>query len=200
MIKNIVFDIGRVLLGFEWDDYMKTLEGDEATREAVSKATFKSGFWDELDKGILETEEILNMFVSANPVYEKEIRNALARVGECTTRCDYAIPWIESLKARGYNVYYLSNYSDYVKSQSAHALDFIPHMDGGVFSYIVRSIKPDKGIYEELFSQYGLNPDECIFIDDKKANIEAGEALGMRGIVFENYQQAAAELDRMLEC
>lgn len=198
MIKNVVFDIGRVLLGFEWDDFMSRIQGDEKTREAVSRATFKSGFWDELDKGILETEEIFRRFVSVEPDYEKEILETLSRVGECTTRCDYAIPWIEELKNRGYKVYYLSNYSDYVISVSGHALDFLPHMDGGIFSYRAKSIKPDRAIYEALFEKYGLNPSECVFIDDKKANIEAGEALGMKGIVFTSFGQASAELNKLI--
>ena len=44
--------------------------------------------------------------------------------------------------------------------------------------------KPDPAIYRYLFQTYGLNPEECFFIDDLKANIETGKKLGMDGIIF----------------
>lgn len=197
MIKTIVFDIGRVLIGFEWDEYGESLF-DVETAAAVKSATFGGPHWKEQDRGVLDTERIHNDMVDIAPHYETEIRTALDRVGECTTRKSYAIPWIESLKAQGYQVLYLSNYSDFVRGKSTHALDFLDYMDGGVFSYKEKCIKPDREIYEILFRRYDLDPTACVFIDDSEPNIVAARELGMKGIVFENYEQAAKELAEML--
>ena len=197
IINTIVFDIGRVLIGFEWDEYVSSLFEPEVAKR-VTTATFGSEYWKELDRGVMSMEDIIQSFIDIDPEMTAEILEAVDRVGECTTHQDYAIPWIEELQERGYNVLYLSNYSEHVRNASTHALDFIPSMNGGIFSCDIQCIKPDEKIYMELFDTYGLKPEECVFIDDTPANIEAAKKLGMKGIVFENYEQAHAELDQLL--
>ena len=197
-IKNVVFDIGNVLAGFPWHEYCHKLFNNPVTEAAVTRSAFECEYWKEFDRGEMDYEEIVGHMLEVEPDYEAEIKEALARLEECVTRQDYAIPWIDDLKSRGYKVYYLSNYSDYVMSKSLHAMDFLTHMDGGIFSWKVRAIKPDEQIYRCLFEEYHLNPEECVFIDDSPRNIDAARELGMKGIVFENYEQAHAELEVLL--
>ena len=159
---------------------------------------FASGIWDEMDRGVDENE-IFRRFCEKEPGRVEEIRLAFDRVGECTERKDYAIPWIEELKADGYRVLYLSNYSNHVMRLSRHALDFLPHMDGGIFSCDVYSVKPERKIYDCLIGKYDLNPAECVFIDDNPKNIRAAEEIGIKGIPFESYEQAHGELMSLLD-
>ena len=196
MIRNIVFDIGRVLVGFEWMDYARGMF-DEERVQRVTDAMWRTGHWWELDRGTAP-EEVLELFFRADPGVRDEIQEAFDRVGECVRRLDYAIPWIESLKERGYRVYFLSNYSEYLMGTNPGALDFVPHMDGGVFSCYAKAIKPEPAIYQALFDQYDLDPRECIFIDDMEANVRTAKDLGMTVIRFENREQAAADLERWL--
>ena len=58
--------------------------------------------------------------------------------------------------------------------------------DGVVVSSDVKMIKPNSAIYEYILKTYDLNPCECLFIDDVKANIEAAEEAGIKGFVFKN--------------
>lgn len=198
MIKNVIFDIGCVLLGFPWEEYSHKLFNDTEKEKAVTKAAFACPLWKEFDRGVMEFDDILQGMVDFAPELGDEIREAVFRVDECITRLDYAIPWIESVKERGYGAYYLSNYSDYVMSKSAHAMDFLPHLDGGVFSWLVKAVKPDEEIYRILFERYDLKPEECVFIDDTAENIETARRLGMKGIVFKSYEQAERELNEIL--
>lgn len=197
MIKNIIFDIGRVLIGFEWMDYIHKLFNEE-TGQRVTDALWKTKYWWELDRAVLSEEEILEMFYSVEPDLKEEIKEAFDRVGECMTRCDYAIPWIKDLKERGYRIYYLSNYSEHLMQANPDVLDFLPHMDGGVFSCYVNLIKPDPEIYLRLLEKYDLRADECVFIDDREDNVIAAGKLGMQAILFENYEQARQELEKVL--
>lgn len=202
MIKTIVFDIGRVLIGFEWEDYTSKIFAGRLTDEEidiVNKATFRSSLWNEQDIGIMEIEDIHAGMLKLAPGYEKYAQEALDRVDECVEKKEYAIPWIEEMKTRGYQVLYLSNLSDYAFVQSGHAYDFIPHMDGGILSWTVKCIKPDHRIYEILFERYHLRPDECVFIDDNKANLEVAEDLGMKTVLFDNYDQAREDLEKILK-
>ena len=198
VIRNVIFDIGRVLIGFEWWDYIRGLF-DEETAQKVTDALWHTKYWWELDRAVLSEEEILEMFYSAAPDVKEEIREAFDRIGECMSRCDYAIPWIEDLKARGYKVYYLSNYSEHLMQANPDVLDFLPHVDGGVFSCYVQLIKPDPEIYRTLMEKYDLQAEECVFIDDREDNVVAARQLGMQSIWFEDYAQAKEELEQMLD-
>lgn len=197
MIKNIVFDIGLVLLGFDVKKYLLSLF-DEETAMRVAKAVFLSGYWHEIDRAVLSEDELLDLFFSADPGVKEEIRTAYDRIGECVERRSWPIQVIDGLREQGYKVYYLSNMSEHVISKGQHAFDFVSHMDGGIFSCHVKAIKPDPEIYRRLFDKYGLVPEECIFIDDQPANISMARKLGMKGIRFENYGQMQADLDKAL--
>ena len=56
MIKTVIFDIGRVLIGFEWKDYVHRLFGNPEVEARVTDATFGSGIWNEMDRGIWSEE------------------------------------------------------------------------------------------------------------------------------------------------
>lgn len=199
MIRTVVFDIGRVLIGFEWKEYVHQIFQDPETEEKVTAAMFGSRLWNEMDRGLWNEEEVLSRFISKAPSYEREIREAFQRVGECTQRKDYAIPWIQELKNQGYQVLFLSNYSEHVKKRSAQALDFLPYLEGGVFSCDVHQIKPEPEIYETLLQRYQLNGADCVFLDDNPANIKMASKLGFHTVLFENYEQAYNELNKVLE-
>lgn len=198
MIKTVVFDIGKVLIGFDWDRYIKTLFDDETGAE-VTQAMFGGSHWKELDRAVLSVDEILELFYGERPAYRDQITEAFERVGECVSRRDWAIPFIDSLKERGYQVLYLSNMSEHVMGSNPEAFDFTGHMDGGIFSCHVRQIKPDCGIFISLFEKYGLRPEECLFVDDQADNIAAAKKLGMKAIRFKNPEQLSADLDKALE-
>ncbi len=197
MIRNIVFDIGNVLIGFDPMGYLKSLF-DEEKAGRIMKAVFASGYWQELDIAKLSVEEILELFYSGAPDLCAEIKEAFDRVGECITRLDWPVPLVDSLKEKGYGVYFLSNMSEHVKASNKGAFDFVSHMDGGIWSCDVHTIKPGTDIYRILFEKYGLVPEECIFIDDHKENIDVARKLGMKGIVFRDHEQLMADLGKAL--
>ena len=133
------------------------------------------------------------------PGYRKEIQEALDHVAECMSRKEYAIPWIRELKERGYRVLYLSNYSGFVMNLKPEVLDFVPFMDGGIFSCHVKLIKPEEAIYLKLLDAWSLNPEECVFLDDREENIESARRIGLQTLRFESYPVTKEKLDRMLD-
>ena len=171
MIRNVVFDIGRVLIQFDWDAYMQRLFTDAETRAAVTAAMWGNPDWDELDRGVLPLEKVTELFISKEPEYAAEIRLAVQRLGEAPAKQPYAIPWIEELKAAGLHVWFLSNYFEYLMQKAPQVLDFLPHTHGGVFSCQIHVTKPDPRIYQHLCKTYALRPEECLFIDDSPANV-----------------------------
>ncbi len=197
MIKTIIFDIGRVLVDWNWEEYLRGLfDGDTAT--AVGEAYFMHPDYNEFDRGVLSTEEILQRFIKTAPHLESEIRLCFSRMGETVVQREFSIPWIKELRAKGYQVLFLSNYSYQMRELNPEALSFVEYMDGGVFSCDVKKIKPDRDIFECIIEKYNLDPKECIFIDDNCNNIATANSIGIHGITFESYNQVREEMEKLL--
>ncbi len=194
MIKNIVFDIGKVLVRFDWEDYLASFQFPEEETKAIAKAMFLNPNWNLVDEGRLSYQEIEQIFMDSCPQYAKDIHLIFAHFGDCITRFPYTRHWLSSLKQQGYQLYYLSNYGSFTCEYTRNDLDFRDLMDGGIMSYEVKCLKPDPVIYQSLFKKYSLIPEECVFIDDNAANIEAAKKLGMYTILFKEYFEAQKEL------
>ena len=190
MIRNMVFDIGNVLMDFRWKEYMRSLFGeDETLIQTINQGIWHNGCWAAMDKGEMDGAATLRSAVAFAPQYEKEIKLTLDSVAHAFHKFKYSIPWIQELKRMGLNVYYLSNYSAFSVAANPDVLDFIPYMDGGVFSFEVKAVKPEPEIYRCLCDKYGLKPEECLFTDDVPANVKGAQDCGFQGIVFEGYEK-----------
>ena len=66
-------------------------------------------------------------------------------------------------------------------------------------SYTVHLAKPDPAIYQTLLDRYGLKAEECVFLDDTKANIDGALRAGMQGILVKTQEQAMQDLDELLK-
>lgn len=194
MIRNIIFDIGNVLTDFRWKEFLQDKGFDEAMIERIARASVMSPFWREYDRGVWEEQKIMEEFIKLDPEIEKELYQAYGNIHDMVTKREYAIPWIQELKQKGYGVYYLSNFSEKAYVECADALDFLPFTDGGILSYRDGVIKPEKEIYDLLLSRFGLKAEECVFLDDTAENVEAAKRFGFAGIVFHTKEQAEEEL------
>lgn len=194
MIRNIVFDIGNVLADFRWRGFLEDKGFDEAMVERIAKASVQTPLWSEIDRGVWDLEELMQAFIARDPEIEEELRRAYDNVKGMVTKREYAIPWIQELKEKGYGVYYLSNFSEKAFVECADALGFLPYMDGGILSYREKVVKPEAEIYRLLLSRYSLKAEECVFLDDNMPNVEAARELGLSGICFRTKEQALEEL------
>lgn len=197
MIKTIIFDIGNVLADFTWKEHYMRFGYTGEMLERLADATVRSEDWNEIDRGVLSDEEVIQLLVKNDPEIEADIRKCLANAKGMVVKNDYAIPWLQELRQKGYQVLYLSNFGKKAERDCAEALDFLPYMDGGILSYMEKVVKPMPEIYERLISRYQLIPEECVFLDDTQRNLTAAEAFGIHTIRFENQEQARAELKKL---
>lgn len=181
--NTVVFDLGKVLVQYDWQSYLSSFQFDEETYQIVANAMFLNEDWEAGDKGA-SPEEWLELFIDNAPEYEGEIREVYENLDECIYPFDYTLEWIEYFEERGYRIFYLSNYSEGLYEMTQDKLSFIEAFDGGVFSYQEKCIKPDKHIYEVLLERYQIIPEETLFFDDRKENIETAIKLGMQGVLF----------------
>ncbi|MCR5686188.1 MAG: HAD family phosphatase [Lachnospiraceae bacterium] len=198
MIKNIVFDIGNVLAAFRWKEYIAELGFDDSTCARVAQATTLSPMWREVDRNVMPLNDIIEACIKSDPGIEREIRLFFEDRRRLVMEYDYASSWMEELKKRGYKIYLLSNYSQDHFQYISSKFSFFGLEDGRLLSCEVKLLKPDRRIYEALFERYGLDPEECVFLDDSPENIKGATDAGMKGIVFENYDQGSTELEKLL--
>lgn len=199
MIRNIVFDIGNVLVDYCWEAHIAGCGFEGETAERLGRAMMLSPVWKEVDRGVWTDEELLQGFIGNDPELEAQIRRVYSDISTIVRQRPGSVDWIRSLKQEGYHVYYLSNYSEKGRRETASDLTFMEEMDGGIMSYEVRLIKPDPAIYRALFGRYGLRPEESVFLDDSEANVAEAKALGMYGILVTGQEQAMEELQKLLE-
>ena len=198
MIKNIIFDIGNVLMGFDADNYGSKFFQDQEQAQLLQQAINSFHLWDKCDLGLQPVEQVIEDFAQTLPGQEAMAKKAIYASVDYVLHADYAIPWLQELHNQGCRTFYLSNYNEYLIGQRPDILDFLDYMDGGIFSCRVHLIKPDPAIYLKLLATYGLMPEECVFLDDRPANIAAAEKLGIQGILVKNYLQARADLQSLL--
>ncbi len=184
MYKNVVFDVGNVLVHFRYKEYMRDLGFSEDVVELFSDKVVNSAHWSRLDEGVADEDEAEEFFRGEVPGYEKELAEFWKHLEDIAREYDYSEKLMIDLKAKGYKVYLLSNYPDKLSDMHWSKFKFLKQMDGYIISSKVKLIKPTPEIYKLLESKFGIKLSESIFVDDRQINVDAAEKLGMKGILF----------------
>ena len=198
MIKNIVFDIGNVLVDFRLKEFLAEKGFDAPMIKRLLKASVMSPYWEQFERADITEEEAMAAFVSLDPEIEKELYKAFSNIHGMLTIRPYALPWIKSLKEAGYRVYYFSNYSKKAYDECPDSLVFMKDTDGGFLSFQQRMTKPDPRMYTRFLEQFQLAAQESVFIDDTEQNVAVAESLGFHGIVFRSYEETTEQLTGLL--
>lgn len=185
MIRNIVFDMGQVLIRWRPEEILEhfDLTGEEKTM--LLQELFWSPEWTQQDRGILTEGEMIERVSARLP---ESLHAAVEEVIKAwhvwhLTPMPGMAELVRRLKAQGYGIYLLSN-------ASAALRGYFPRIpgsecfDGLMVSAEEKLLKPQHEIYERLYERFGLVPEQCVFIDDSPANIEGAMLTGMQGIVF----------------
>lgn len=200
MITAIVFDIGMVLAHFRGREMFQDMGITGETFEAIADATIRHPMWNEFDRGLLSTEEIIEIFAKDAPQFRREITAIFEHPENMVQMYDYTLPWILELKSRGYRVYALSNWSKPTYEACIdNSLRFLKEMDGEIISFREHLLKPEREIYQLLCDRYQLLPQNTVFIDDRLDNITAAAEFGLHTVHFCNYTQGRTELETLLK-
>ena len=186
MLRNIVFDMGNVLIHWRPALFVERMAIPEEDRPALLREVFGSVEWIQMDRGTLSFEEGLAAICRRLP---ERLRGPAREL-----TLDWWRRWllpvegmaelVRELKALGYGVYLLSN----AKEDLPQYFDRIPGsecFDGRIVSADWKLLKPQPEIYRTLLREYNLQAEECFFIDDLNINIEGAWFVGMDGAIFD---------------
>lgn len=187
MYRNIVFDLGGVVVDYNPRDFLADRFFYERLENTIYDAVFGSEEWALLDRGALGWAEASEIFLrrGKDKGIELEMQAVVDEWTDMLTTRKATVTLMRLLKKKGFNLYYLSNIS-----RDAFALlekrDFWPIFDGGIASWEVQLRKPDTALYKQLLDKYKLVPEETIFTDDNRENAAAAFQAGITGIHFKN--------------
>lgn len=184
--KNVVFDIGNVLLAFHPEKLLQRVLPDVSPK-AYLDALFRSHIWEQLDKGELSVEGAAHL---ASQMLDQH-NNIKRLLLEFPLHMDVlpASSAINEIKAMGKKVFLLSNFHFEAFETAWASYDFLRAADGFVISSHVKLLKPDKRIYLHLLDKFSISAIDTLFIDDTMENVDSARNLGFHTIHFCNKEK-----------
>ena len=192
MIKNIVFDLGNVLVRFDTESFLNGYSDTE--KELFYKEIYRSDNWLRFDNGDLTEDELTDTVCSHIPECYRDDAKKLIRWYDLTSQIDGMERIVTLLKECGYKIYLLSNTSE-AFYRYCKRFPVLKHFDGLFISADHHMLKPDARIFNKFCETFSLTPSECVFIDDTEANVNGAKNVGFEGIVFKD---DASELKKEL--
>lgn len=199
MIKNIVFDLGNVLLSFRPAEFLENNKYPEILRSTIIADIFSSKEWLLLDNGDITTAEAIKSISLKSSLNRQEIEHVFNLRKKLMFPLDSNIKVLPGLKKEGYKLYYLSNFPIDVFEDIKNGYYFFKYFDGGLISAEVKLSKPDTLFYRNLLDKYSLVPEECLFIDDLEVNVKAAESVGMKGFFTSGSLQISEGIKKALK-
>jgi len=184
MIKNILFDMGNVLIHFDRQAFLDRLDVSEEDKQLLLREVFLSVEWVQMDRGTLREETAEPLMCRRLPEHlHSAVHSLVSLWDEPMLPIAGMAELVEELKNNGYGIYLLSN-------ASVRQHEYWPKIpgwqlfDGKVISADEKVMKPHPDYYRIALDRFDLKPEECFFIDDVPANIEGALYCGISGAVF----------------
>ena len=184
MIRNIVFDLGNVLLKFKPKEFLRNYTDDREKIERFVKRVTGSQKWLLLDQGLLSVSEVEDHLKNKYPEDKNLLDSFFENWMDMLTPIEKNVELLYLLKDKGYRIYALSNFIKEAFHYVVNKYEFFTIFDGMVISYREKVIKPQREIFEILLERYELVAEKCLFIDDTRSYIDVAEALGFHVIHY----------------
>jgi FMN phosphatase YigB (HAD superfamily) len=198
MIKNIVFDLGNVLISFNPSEFLDKKNYPENIKTRILSDIFQSKEWKTLDNGDINTREAIESIASHSSLKKEEISLIFKLRTELIYPINENVSLLPELKKRGLKLYFLSNFPGDIFEEIRSGYYFFKYFDGGIISAEVNLSKPDTRIYRGLIDKYSLIPEESLFIDDIEVNVMAAEETGMKGFITYGKIGMKNEIEKIL--
>lgn len=197
---NLIFDVGDVLLQYRWKDMLMDygLSEPDALRIGAEVFDESADLWKRFDLGLVTPEELIASYADKYPKDADTIAWFIGH-GEYMHVPRPAV-WklIRQLKEKGFHIYLLSNYSESLFQKHTEYADFMQDIDGLIVSYMIHRAKPDQAIYKALCDKYDLEPESCLFFDDRAENVQGAHNFGMSAVQVTSQESLLEHLRGLL--
>jgi putative hydrolase of the HAD superfamily len=196
--RNIIFDLGGVVLEWSPDAILHRYYADPDLRAAMKPAVFEHPDWLHMDRGTLSEADVLANLQQRTGRPTAELRGLFDAVRQSLRPKPDTLALLERLAQRQVPLYCLSNMPDSTFAFLRDQYEFWPVFKGIVISGQIKMMKPEREIFEYLLRRYELSASDTIFVDDNQPNVDAARSLGLHAVLFRDARQCETELDRLL--
>lgn len=195
-IHNAVFDLGGVLVDFAPRAYLRDRFSDKKLEEYIYQNVFGNKLWKEIDAGNIDRPQADRLMLEKARKDGRlfEVQTVLDEWRDLLRTKEETVSLIRRLKAQGCHVFYLSNISKDIYEQ-LETRGLMQLFEGGVCSYEKHLLKPDPAIYAQLMERCGIKPEETVYFDDTRENVEEARSLGFLALHFHSAALAEKNLE-----
>jgi len=197
-IKNVIFDLGGVLITWRPEEIIATVFDAPDLQALIKREVFQHPDWLRMDHGHLEETDAIQRFHGRTGVPLAKLEELLEFVRESLTPIPESIELLNELAAQGIDLYCLSNMPAFRFDYIRPLYPFWDHFKGIVISGVVKMIKPDREIFEYLLTKFQLQPSASVFVDDYPINLEGAQGVGLRTILFRDAHDCRRELQSLM--
>ncbi|MCY7022286.1 HAD family hydrolase [Streptococcus sanguinis] len=200
MIKNLVFDLGNVLIEWNSEKILTYFEPEKERRQVLRQAIFESGVWHQTDKGELSLKEACEgVRTQLDASYHSVVKNIFYQWYEVVHVYSSLQERIRLWANQGYRIYILSTTCEiFYHIEKAGLLPIYSLLSGYILSSEVGVVKPEAEIYQKLLKKYNLDPVESVFIDDIQANLDTAAELGFETILSTSETENIRAMETLL--
>jgi FMN phosphatase YigB (HAD superfamily) len=189
MIEVIVFDLGKVLVDFDYSIAARRLVGKEVTPEQMMRFVAESRLFIDYETGLITNEEFYQKVRALTG-----FTGGLDEFGECFgdifTPIQPMIDLHATLRRRGFPTFIFSNTNDLAVRHIRQSFPFFSDFDGYILSYQHHAMKPNARLYEVVEEQTRRRGAQILYLDDRPENVEAGAARGWQVLLQQSPQKA----------
>ena len=199
MIKNIIFDLGNVLIEVDFDRFRTSLLNEGVSKQVFEELFYSQEIKDKFESGSISNREFMVLMKDKlGPNISK--KRFIELVSDMFTEIPEMKEFILKLAERKkYRLILLSNTNSYHFNFIKKKFDYINQIKNFALSYRLKMIKPSTIIYETVLKRYNLKANETLFIDDLKDNCNAAKAMGIKTICYKDYKSFKEKFDKMIK-
>ena len=183
MIRNIIFDLGNVIINYNQKQIINNFTKKEEEIKYIYDEIFNAQEWELMDLGDITNDEAIEVINKRNEFkYQKLTDNFLHEWYKEQEINRDIVEIAKKLKRNGYKLFVLSNMAnltyEYFKND-----EFFSLCKGIIISAHEHLIKPDEKVFRLLLDRYKLNAEECLFIDDdpSEENYKTANKMEIKG-------------------
>lgn len=197
MIKNIVFDIGNVLVKWAPQTVVAKVFPERPDVGSLTQQIFKSPAWMDINKGKMSEKELVLHYHLELGIPVSKLNDVMEEAKQSLTPIEGSFELLDALYAKGFSLYSITDNVREIIHFEKQRYTFFDKFLGMAISADIGVLKPNEEIYRYLLDTYTLQPEECVFIDDLLLNVDGAKKVGMHGIQFITAELCREELNKL---
>jgi HAD superfamily hydrolase (TIGR01509 family) len=195
--KTVVFDLGKVLLGFDYGvATRKLVPRINGVTHALALFTAASPLLAKYETGLLTRQQFYDAICAATG-YCGDIEEFGASFADIFWEIEPMVQLHAALRQQGIPTYIFSNTNELAVTHIRKSFPFFANFNGYVLSYEHGCMKPEHKLYEVVEKECGKRGAEILYLDDRPENIATGQARGWQVILHETPEKTRAAVERL---